>query len=102
MTSVPPSLRSLSLADVTADDIKWMIREGETLVELKAEIPNEGLGPTIASFANTLGGWIVLGVDDTTREIVGWKPKGRADDLDYLRDVLRREIDPLPPFAAGQ
>lgn len=77
-----------------------MISEGETLVELKEKIPSEGIGPTISSFANTLGGWVVLGVDDETREIVGWKPKGRADDLDYIRDLLRREVDPMPPFAA--
>lgn len=100
MPLMPPSLRSLALADVTPADVKWMIQEGETLVELKEQIPEEGLGPTIASFANTLGGWVVLGVDDESREVVGWKPKGRADDLDYLRDLLRREVDPLPPFAA--
>jgi predicted HTH transcriptional regulator len=100
MPSVPPSLRSLALAEATVDDVKWMIGEGETLVELKAKIPEEGLGPTISSFANTLGGWVLLGVDDKTREVVGWRPKGRADIVDYLRDLLQREVDPLPPFAA--
>lgn len=100
MPPAPPSLRSLALADVKPADVKWMIEEGEALVELKEQIPDEGLGPTIASFANTLGGWVVLGVDDKSRQVVGWKPKGRADDLDYLRDVLSRELDPLPPFAA--
>jgi hypothetical protein len=77
-----------------------MIREGETLVELKEKIPSEGLGPTVSSFANTLGGWLLLGVEDKTRKIVGWQPKGRADVVDYLRDLLRREVDPLPPFGA--
>jgi hypothetical protein len=77
-----------------------MIGEGETLVELKRTIPAEGLGPTVSSFANTIGGWVILGVDDVSREIVGWKPKGRADDLDYLRDLLANDVDPLPPFAA--
>jgi hypothetical protein len=97
---VPPSLRSLALADVTSADVRWMIEEGESLVELKVEIPSEGIGPTIASFANSLGGWVILGVDDKTRDVVGWKPPGRADDLDYLRDRLRQEVDPVPPFAA--
>jgi hypothetical protein len=100
MPPVPPSLRSLALADVTPADVKWMIGEGETLVELKEQIPSDGIGPTIASFANTLGGWVILGVSDETREVVGWKPPGRADDLDYLREQLRREVDPMPPFAA--
>lgn len=100
MPAPPPSLRNLALADITSEDVRWMIREGETLVELKSEIPKGGMGPTIASFANTLGGWVILGIADDTREVVGWKPKGRADDVDYLREVLRREVDPMPPFAA--
>ena len=70
----------MALADVTPADVRWMIKEGESLVELKAEIPREGIGPTIASFANSLGGWVILGVDDKTRTGVGWKPPGRADD----------------------
>jgi predicted HTH transcriptional regulator len=96
---MPLSLRSLALADLTPDDVRWMVREGETLVELKAQIPREGIGPTIASFANTLGGWVILGVDDETRQVVGWKSKGRTDDVDYLHELLRREVDPMPPFA---
>lgn len=100
MRPLPPSLRTLALADVTESDVRWMIEEGETLVELKSKIPSEGLGPTISSFANTIGGWVILGVDDRTRDVVGWEPQGRADDLDYLRDLLRHQVDPLPPFAA--
>jgi predicted HTH transcriptional regulator len=98
--SVPPSLRSLALGDVTSADLRWMIKEGEALVELKATIPSEGIGPTISSFANSLGGWVILGVEDRNRAPVGWKPPGRADDLDYLRERLRQEVDPMPPFAA--
>ena len=100
VNSMPPSLRSLALADITPEDVDWMIREGETLVELKVEIPKDGIGPTVASFANTLGGWLILGVEDKDRAVVGWKPKGRADIVDYLRQCLLREVDPMPPFAA--
>ncbi|HET7052506.1 MAG TPA: ATP-binding protein [Solirubrobacterales bacterium] len=102
MNSVPPSLRSLALADITPEDVDWMIREGETLVELKADIPKDGIGPTISSFANTLGGWLVLGVEDKDRSVVGWMPNGRADIVDYLRQRLREEVDPMPPFAARE
>src|SRR5262245_1921307 len=100
MASLPPSLRSLALADISPEDIGWMIREGETLVELKAGTPKDGIGPTVTSFANTLGGWLILGVEDKNRVVVGWKPSGRADIVDYLRERLRQEVDPLPPFAA--
>jgi hypothetical protein len=67
-----------------------MIKEGESLVELKAKIPAEGIGPTIASFANSLGVWVMLGVEDSTRTVVGWKPPGRADDLDLGFTGTRR------------
>lgn len=58
----------------------------------------QGLGPAVASFANTLGGWLLLGVTDAG-EIVGFDP-GSGDFTDKMRHKLRSEIEPLPPFAA--
>jgi hypothetical protein len=73
----------LAVADVTPADVRWMIDEGESLIELKARIPGEGIGPTIASFANALGGWVILGVDDATR--VGRHPAHRARNRQRVR-----------------
>jgi predicted HTH transcriptional regulator len=77
------------------------IAEGETLfVERKQDIPTDGLAPTVASFANTLGGWVLLGVaNDGTLTDYTWK--GRADLQDHVREHLRGTVDPLPPFAAA-
>ena len=56
------------LRDLTEADLQTLISnqvaEGYT-VEYK-EIPpdNKKIGRTLASFANTLGGWFIIGVDD--------------------------------------
>lgn len=42
----------------------------DLLVERKARLPNaERLGAEVASMANMLGGWLLLGVDDKTRKL---------------------------------
>jgi hypothetical protein len=80
--------------------VRRLIARGEPGgVERKAAIPKgDGLRPSVAAFANTQGGWILLGVgDDGT--IVGWQPPGRAQIHDHLREHLRR-VDPMPAFTA--
>lgn len=97
-----PSLPRLTIPDIVAgpDLIKRLVYEGETLyVERKETDPKDGLGPTVASFANMLGGWLLIGVTND-RKIVGYDPPGTVDLQDYIRDLLRSQIDPIPPFAA--
>jgi hypothetical protein len=92
----------MTVADLAVDAsvVQRLIDEGETLfVERKERDPADGLGATVASFANMLGGWLLIGVDDHG-EVVGFEPPGRADLQDYLRELLRAQVDPLPPFAA--
>lgn len=94
------SIRRMALAELDPDGLRRLIGEGEPLfVERKEATPKEGLGPTIASFANTLGGWLLLGITDDGN-LRGWREHGRSDLQDHLRHVLRREVDPLPPFSA--
>jgi hypothetical protein len=95
------SFRAVALADLVADStaLRRLIDEGETLiVERKQMIPSEGLGPTVASFANTFGGWLLLGVADD-KTIAGYDA-GSGDFQDRMRHRLREEVDPMPPFAA--
>ena len=92
------SFRRLAMADLDEVALRRLIDEGETLfVERKQATPREGLGPTVASFANTLGGWLLLGIADD-KTIHGYMARG--DFVDHLRQTLRAELDPLPPFAA--
>jgi ABC-type phosphonate transport system ATPase subunit len=95
----PSQLRHLQLADLGEPELRDLIAAGETIAERKASLPADGLGPTIAAFANSDGGWVLLGVrDDGT--VAGFQVPGKAEAQDWLRDKLRTAVDPLPPFAS--
>lgn len=98
-----------ALAELTVADLERMLTLDETLfVEHKRSIgaePDESfnLAKAVASFANTAGGWLLLGVHGGTpvggRE--DWNSTGTALALvDVIRDRLRGQIDPLPAFEA--
>lgn len=93
------NFRRLSIADLDEAALRRLVGEGETLfVERKETDPEDGLGSAVASFANTLGGWLLLGVtDDGTAK--GYDA-GRGDFTDKVRNKLGHQVDPLPPFAA--
>jgi hypothetical protein len=94
------SLLDLDIADVTQDVLRELIAEGETdLVERKEHLPGGGLGPTVASFANSGGGWVLLGVTNDG-EAKGCSAPGRAEPQDWLRTLIRKDVDPLPSFEA--
>lgn len=80
-----------------------MLREGETLfVEFKKDV-GKGTGFQIAkaagSFANTLGGWILVGVQDG-RLRFDWAPPS-GDFVDVVRQRMEGHVDPLPSFTAA-
>lgn len=95
-------IRRLSLADLDQEALEGLARHGEDLlVERKQDLPRPpGFGAAAGSFANTLGGWILLGIaDDGT--VVGWEKPERLDLQSHLGNVLRAQVDPLPPFVAA-
>jgi hypothetical protein len=96
-----PSLRRLALADLAGDLLRDLVAHGEDLlVERKRQPPSPpGFGAATNSFANTLGGWVLLGVDDD-KTIVGYEKPARLDLQSHLAALLRKESDPLPPFVA--
>jgi predicted HTH transcriptional regulator len=84
-----------------------MLDLDETLfVEHKADIGKDtayGLISAVASFANTVGGWLLVGVTDgrPNGKAARWAEEGSSPTLvDAVRDRLRGEIDPLPAFEA--
>lgn len=91
-------LKDVVIGTIDAAGLLRLIAAGEPGgVERKAMIPSNGLGPSAAAFANSEGGWILLGVRDDG-SIEGWEPPGTAQIHDHLREHLRRAVDPLPPF----
>jgi schlafen family protein len=96
-----PSIRRLALADISPETLRDLVEHGEDLlVERKRQPPKPPrFGATVTSFANTLGGWVLLGVDDD-KAIVGYAKPDRLDLQSHLAELLRQEADPLPPFVA--
>jgi len=100
---VAVAFRDISLADLTDSELGEMRREHETrFVENKESIGREtgfNFAKAVASFANTLGGWVLVGLDDAG-EFVDWNVPESHAMTDRVRQALENEIDPMPPFAA--
>jgi hypothetical protein len=98
-----PSIRRLALGDLDDASLRRLVDHGEDMfVERKMEIPSAGLGPTVCSFANTLGGWVLLGIEDKSKEVRGFSFHSSTDVQSHVGQLLRDEADPLPPFVAGE
>lgn len=102
------SFRDRALADLEVADYEAMLKESETLfVEHKSALREEqfNLVKAAASFANGLGGWILIGVRDgavVSGKPGEWAPPQRNEVfVDQVRDALDRKIDPPVPFAAS-
>lgn len=91
----------------TAEELLAKIRLGEdALLELKSVRfrgervsgpKRDDLADEIAAMANTVGGVVILGVDDQAREVEGI-PVDRLDAVEALvREVLNDSIDPPLP-----
>jgi hypothetical protein len=91
-------ITDLNVTDLDEAGLIRLIAAGEVGgAERKAGLPAGGLGPSVAAFANSGGGWLLLGVrDDGT--ICGFKAPGRAHAHDWVRDQLQAAVDPLPEF----
>lgn len=99
-----------ALAELSVDDLARMLQLDETLfVEHKGDIGDDtdtiyGLTSTVAGFANTYGGRLLIGV--TNRRPDGnaarWSDPGENAPtlVDAIRARLRGEVDPLPAFEA--
>ena len=99
-----PSHRRLALGDLEGNPeaLASLVAEDETLfVEHKTDIAKGEayqLAKASASFANTLGGWILVGVKNG-KPLAGWEPPTGVF-VDVVRQRLEGRLDPLPSFAA--
>lgn len=96
-----------ALADMSPEDLDRMLELDESLfVEHKGDLGDEsnyGLAKAISAFANTLGGWLLVGVTNGKPHgsTATWTSRGEGPTLvDSIRDRLLGEVDPLPPFEA--
>lgn len=81
-----------------------MLLENETLfVEHKGGLAFAA-AKAICSFANTLGGWVLIGVtngEPNEGKPDGWSPVAASEMTDRVRECLKTyKVDPIPAFAA--
>jgi schlafen family protein len=97
-------MRHLALSDLSTPDLERMLAENETLfVEHKGGFGGEGfqVAKAICSFANGLGGWVLIGVSEGEPNPDGWDAPAPHELTDRVRQALRNNgVDPIPAFAA--
>jgi hypothetical protein len=95
-------IQRLAAASITPDLFNDLAAHGEDLlVERKGAIPSaEKLGAEVASMANMLGGWVLLGVNDKTRKLESLDLAQGIDMQSHIGNLLRNAVDPVPPFLA--
>jgi schlafen family protein len=96
-------IQRLAAAEIDPNLYRDLAAHGEDLlVERKAQIPEvEKLGAEVASMANMLGGWLLLGVHDQTRKLEPLQLSPGVDLQSHVGNLLRKAVDPVPPFLAG-
>ncbi len=76
--------------------------EGWYLQYLPSFPDDDTLGRAVASFANSDGGWIVIGVqagdDRTARKITGFDRNVAHRPNEKARDLILHQVTPVPPF----
>jgi hypothetical protein len=90
----------LTTEDLT--DLIGRVAEGY-YVEYKETFPTpKKIAHSIASLANTYGGWYIVGVKadqfDYAAEICGFSVVEFPDPVSKVRDVVKSRIDPVPVF----
>lgn len=97
----------MAAADATVEDVKNMLALNETLfVEHKGTEPEYQLAKAVASFANQLGGWVLVNIASVDGKeprpagpLAKWVTKAPSA-VDAVRDRLNGQVDPMPPFEA--
>ena len=89
------------LAEVTWDDLSQLAELDEGFVlEFKRDwTPSvQRKAPKIiASFANSRGGWLVIGISDDDHAVFP-VPRPSADFSQIIGELCRRHVSPAPPF----
>lgn len=88
----------LTTADL--DSLIGQVAEGY-VVEFKSDFPAAAkIAHSIASLANTYGGWYIVGIKTDERnvasEVTGYAKSSHPDAISKVRDIVKSHIDPVP------
>lgn len=88
--TTPVLLEKISLGEDSSLELKELRFSGERVTAPK----RDALADELAAFANARGGVLVLGVEDSTREIIGI-PRDKLDAVEtFVRELCFDSIDP--------
>ncbi len=92
---------SKALADITYSDLEQLrdLEEGYVLEFKRSYSPTvaKKIPKIIASFANSSGGWLVIGIADDDRSLCP-VPRLGADYSQMIGELCRRHVSPTPRF----
>src|SRR5437588_5427959 len=91
---------------LTPEDLQVLVADSVSegyFVEYKGTLPeSKKIAKSIASFANTYGGWYIVGVTtdghNVAQQIPGFSLDDHHDPIASVRDSIRLGIDPVPVF----
>jgi hypothetical protein len=98
------------IQELAASDLDKLINDEVAegyWVEYKSEFQsNKKIAKSIASFANTYGGWYFVGVEadkarNVATDICGFSSTSVPDPVAKIRDIIKSHIDPVPIFHLG-
>ena len=96
-----------NISEIEYGDLKKLIdnniSEGWYL-EYKGSFPNnKKIANSIASFANSEGGWYIIGIEENENEsgpskIIGFDLESNKKPADKITNIVKDNIDPIPYF----
>jgi len=88
------------------EDVELLVSRGVAegyYVEYKSQMPkSEKIARSLASLANTYGGWYIVGVVTDQHNVAtqagGFSPVSCHDPISTVRELVKHHIDPVPVF----
>lgn len=95
------------ISEIEYEDLKKLIENNISegwFVEYKGSFPkNKKIANSIASFANSEGGWYIIGIEENENksnpsEIIGFDLETNRKPADKITNIVKDNIDPIPYF----
>lgn len=96
-----------SISEIEFEDLNKLIENNVSegwYIEYKSSFPNnKKIAKSIASFANSKGGWYIIGIEECENEskpskIIGFDLENYNKPADKITNVIKDHIDPIPYF----
>lgn len=96
-----------SISEIEYNDLEKLIKDNISegwFVEYKGSFPkNKKIANSIASFANSEGGWYIIGIEEDEMEskpseIIGFDLETNKKPADKITNIVKDNINPIPYF----